>query len=193
MSTSDDNDNYYAYLYKGKLYISSEHERKMNSKSNDQNNMKNSKSVKARLSNLKKHVKSLDKFDPQVRIECTFMLKEDILWEEGEDMPNWSGYFDTHVWEALILMWKKSDFIVLDKAFCIESMNRVISCVQSVSMPRWLRAFNKRDGRKLTRKQEDILHTWSLLALVSLAVTPNRFLASTTLSTVRGTPTLNGF
>ena len=125
----------YAYLYKGKLYITSEHERKMNSKSNDQNNTKNSKSVKARLSNLKKHVKSLDKFDPQVRIECTFMLKEDILWEEGEDMPSWSDHFD-YVWDALMLMWKKSEFIVLDKAFCIQSMNRVISCVQSVSMPR---------------------------------------------------------
>ena len=174
MSTSEDDDNY-AYLYKGKLYITSEHERKMNSKSNDQNNMKNGKSVKSRLSNLKKHVKSLEHFDPQVRIECTFMLKEDILWEEGEDMPSWSDHFD-YVWDALMLMWKKSEFIVLDKAFCIQSMNRVISCVQSETMPRWLRAFNRGNDRQLTRKQEDIAH----MVFACLGVTSshsNRFLA----------------
>lgn len=98
---------------------------------------------------LKKHIESLEKFDPQVRIEGTFKLPP-VQWEEGDDMPNRWDYFDAYVWEPLMLMWKKSEFQVLDKEFCIQSMNRVIECVESDSMPRWLRPFNRRNNQKLT-------------------------------------------
>ena len=73
-------------------------------------------------------------------------------------------------------MWKKSEFRVLDKNFCIESMNRVIHCVTSKVLPRWLRAFNRDNGQKLTTKQTKLAH----MVFASLGVTTghsNRCLA----------------
>ena len=109
------------------------------------------------MSIMKRHIESLEKFDPQVRIEGTYKLKP-MQWKEGGDMPNRWDYFDRYVWEPLMLMWKKSEFIVLDKNFCIQSMNRVIECVTSDRMPHWLRPFNRGNNWKLAVKERNLVH-----------------------------------
>ena len=95
-----------AYLHKIKAYISTQHELKLNSNTSFASNELTCKGAKSRKFILKKHIESLEKFDPQVRFEGTFKLPP-MQWEEGHDMPNRWDYFDAFVWEPLML-WRRT-------------------------------------------------------------------------------------